>query len=160
MMWRSVVATFVLLWASHVWAAIDVYHFDSAEQEIQFQELSAALRCPKCQNNTIADSNAALAKDLRQKVYEMTKEGKSRQDIVDYMVARYGDFITYNPPLTLGTLILWVGPLLVLMFGLVMIWYCSRRSSLESHESDNWDSSKEERLNTLLARFEKEVNRK
>ena len=160
MMWRSVVAVFVLLWASHVWAAIDVYHFDSAEQEAQFQELSSTLRCPKCQNNTIADSNAALAKDLRQKVYEMTMEGKSRQDIVDYMVARYGDFITYNPPLTLGTLILWVGPFFVLLFGVVMMWHCSRRSLLESHDSEQWDSNKEERLNTLLAHAEKEVSRK
>jgi len=67
--------------------AIDVYDFDTPEQEAQFHELSNTLRCPKCQNNSIADSNAALAQDLRQKVYEMTKEGKSKGEIVDYMIA-------------------------------------------------------------------------
>ncbi|QSA19380.1 cytochrome c-type biogenesis protein CcmH, partial [Vibrio furnissii] len=88
-------------------AAIDVYDFESPEQETQFQELSNTLRCPKCQNNSIADSNAELAKDLRHKVYEMTKEGKSKSEIVDYMIARYGNFVTYNPPFTLSTAILW-----------------------------------------------------
>ncbi|MGL6172018.1 MAG: cytochrome c-type biogenesis protein, partial [Vibrio sp.] len=83
-------------------ATIEVYDFDTPEQEKQFQDLGATLRCPKCQNNTIADSNAELAQDLRQKVYEMTKEGKSKAEIVDYMIARYGNFVTYNPPLTIG----------------------------------------------------------
>ncbi|WP_044365812.1 cytochrome c-type biogenesis protein, partial [Vibrio fluvialis] len=102
-------------------AAIDVYDFDTPEQETQFQELSNTLRCPKCQNNSIADSNAELAKDLRHKVYEMTKEGKSKDEIVDYMIARYGNFVTYNPPFTLSTAILWLGPVSVLLIGFGVI---------------------------------------
>ncbi|MEF1184768.1 cytochrome c-type biogenesis protein, partial [Vibrio sinaloensis] len=74
-----------------VHAAIEVHEFDTLEQEQQFKELGNTLRCPKCQNNTIADSNAELAVDLREKVYEMTKAGKSKQEIIDYMIARYGN---------------------------------------------------------------------
>ena len=91
-------------------AAIEVYEFDNLEQEQQFKELGHTLRCPKCQNNTISDSNAVLAQDLRHKVYEMTKEGKSKDEIVDYMIARYSNFVTYNPPFTFATAILQLGP--------------------------------------------------
>ena len=160
MMWRTAFVAFLLFWAGSSLAAIDVYHFDSAQQEQQFQELSSTLRCPKCQNNTIADSNAALAQDLRHKVYEMTIQGKSRQEIIDYMVARYGDFITYNPPLTLGTLILWVGPLLVLMLGGVFIWRRHRLAAPDLGATQGWDSEKEARLQSLLASSDKNEGHK
>ena len=130
-------------------AAIDVYDFDTPEQEAQFHELSNTLRCPKCQNNSIADSNAALAQDLRQKVYEMTKQGKSRSEIVDYMIARYGNFVTYNPPLTLSTAILWVAPLSVLVVGFVVIVLRTKRRKA-SVEAGEWDENKEQRLKALL----------
>lgn len=132
-------------------AAIEVYDFDSPEQESQFQELSNTLRCPKCQNNTIADSNAALAQDLRHKVYEMTKQGQSKQEIIDYMTARYGDFITYNPPFTASTAILWLGPLAVLAIGFSVIVVRSRsRSKAAAGQGQQWDSAKEARLKALL----------
>jgi len=132
-------------------AAIEVYDFDSPEQENQFQELSNTLRCPKCQNNTIADSNAALAQDLRHKVYEMTKQGQSKQEIIDYMTARYGDFITYNPPFTASTAILWLGPLAVLAIGFSVIVVRSRgRSKAAAGQGQQWDSAKEARLKALL----------
>lgn len=100
-------------------APIEFHEFDNVDQEQQFKELSNTLRCPKCQNNTIGDSNAELAVDLRQKVYEMTKDGKSKQDIIDYMIARYGNFVTYNPPLTLATSTLgWS-----ICCGCVWIWF-------------------------------------
>lgn len=109
-------------------AAIEVFDFDTPAQEAQFQELSHTLRCPKCQNNSISDSNAELAKDLREKVYHMTKEGKNKQEIVDYMVARYGNFVTYNPPLTASTAILWLAPLLVIVIGFIFIIRRSTRN--------------------------------
>lgn len=117
----AVFAAMTLSLAAH--AAIEVYEFDNLEQEQQFKELSHTLRCPKCQNNTISDSNAELAQDLRHKVYEMTKEGKSKDEIVDYMIARYGNFVTYNPPFTVATAILWLGPLAVVLggFGLIVL---------------------------------------
>ncbi|WP_165311919.1 cytochrome c-type biogenesis protein [Vibrio ziniensis] len=130
-------------------AAIDVYDFDTQAQEAQFHELSNTLRCPKCQNNSIADSNAALAQDLRQKVYEMTKQGKSKDEIVDYMIARYGNFVTYNPPLTPSTAILWLAPISVLVVGLAMIIFRTKRRSRNVQAID-WDESKEQRLKALL----------
>lgn len=132
-------------------AAIDVYEFDNQEQEEQFKELSQTLRCPKCQNNTISDSNAELAKDLRVKVYEMTKEGKSRDEIVDYMIARYGNFVTYKPPFTVATAVLWLGPLLVVLFGFGLILNNSRKKVRKvEQEQQEWDENKEARLKALL----------
>ncbi|PCD88810.1 Cytochrome c-type biogenesis protein CcmH precursor [Vibrio mediterranei] len=133
-------------------AAIEVHEFDSLEQENQFKELNHTLRCPKCQNNTIGDSNAELAVDLRQKVYEMTKEGKSKQEIIDYMIARYGNFVTYNPPLTFATAILWVGPLFVVVFGFGLIVMRSRKNRVKQTEQagSEWSDEKEAQLKALL----------
>ncbi|MGF1762850.1 cytochrome c-type biogenesis protein [Aliivibrio kagoshimensis] len=149
----AILAISCLFFSVTAYAAIDVHTFDSAEQEEQFKSLSNTLRCPKCQNNTIADSNAGLAQDLRQKVYEMTKEGKSEQQIIDYMVARYGNFVTYDPPMTLATSILWLGPFSVLALGAGFIVIRSRNNSKKRKNpaSDEWDKDQEERLNSLLS---------
>ena len=133
-----------------VQAAIEVHEFDTLEQAQQFKELGNTLRCPKCQNNTIADSNAELAVDLREKVYEMTKAGKSKQEIIDYMIARYGNFVTYNPPFTAATAILWLGPISVVLIGFGFIFLRSRAKKATSQNEESWDQSKEERLNALL----------
>lgn len=79
-------------------ATTDVMPFKDEAQEQQFRQLTEQLRCPKCQNNSIADSNAMIATDMRRRVYDLMQEGKSRQEIIDYMVARYGNFVTYDPP--------------------------------------------------------------
>ena len=76
----SLLMLLCMLFAVPAMSAIEVFDFDNAQQEAQFQELSHTLRCPKCQNNSISDSNAELAKDLRLKVYQMTKDGKSKQE--------------------------------------------------------------------------------
>ncbi|EHB9505390.1 cytochrome c-type biogenesis protein CcmH [Salmonella enterica] len=89
-------------------ATTDVMPFKDEAQEQQFRQLTEQLRCPKCQNNSIADSNAMIATDMRRRVYDLMQEGKSRQEIIDYMVARYGNFVTYDPPLTPLTVLLWV----------------------------------------------------
>lgn len=146
-----IVGLFMMVSSFHAVAAIEIYDFDSPAQEQQFHQLTQTIRCPKCQNNTIGDSNAELAQDLRHKVYDMTKEGKSEQEIIDYMVARYGNFVTYNPPITLATAILWVAPLLVLTLGFSLVIVRSRnnrKSTLSA--SEKWDDEKEKRLNQLL----------
>lgn len=130
-------------------ATIEVYEFEDLQQEQQFKELGNTLRCPKCQNNTIADSNAELAQDLRHKVYEMTKQGKSKDEIVDYMIARYGNFVTYNPPFTVATSILWLGPLAVVLFGFGIIIMRSRKTKQVATD-EKWDQNKEQRLKALL----------
>jgi len=103
------------------WASIDVLNFTSPEQEKEYQQLTQELRCPQCQNNNIADSNATIAVDMRAKVFELLQEGKSKQQVVDYMVQRYGNFVTYDPPLTAATIMLWVLPLLLVLFGIVLV---------------------------------------
>ncbi|WP_413737755.1 cytochrome c-type biogenesis protein CcmH [Sodalis sp. RH21] len=111
-------------------AAIDTRQFASAEQEQQYRELTEQLRCPKCQNNSIADSNSIIAADMRTKVYQLMRQGQSRQQIIDYMVARYGNFVTYVPPLNPLTIFLWLGPLLVVVIGgLMVILRASRRGA-------------------------------
>ena len=102
-------------------ASIDVLNFTSQEQEKEYQQLTQELRCPQCQNNNIADSNATIAVDMRAKVFELLQEGKSKQQVVDYMVQRYGNFVTYDPPLTAATIMLWVLPLLLVLFGIALV---------------------------------------
>jgi len=83
--------------------------------------LSEKLRCLVCQNQTIADSNAELAQDLRRQIREQIAAGKSDQQIVDYMVARYGDFVLYQPPVKTTTLLLWAGPALLVAIGFIVL---------------------------------------
>lgn len=147
---RMLILFSTLLLAFTATAAIDVFEFDNEKQEEQFKELSQTLRCPKCQNNTISDSNAELAKDLRLKVYEMTKAGKSRDEIVDYMIARYGNFVTYKPPFTAATSILWLGPLFVVLLGFSLIIFNSRKKAKKVTKSAEWSAEKETRLKALL----------
>ena len=109
------------------YAKVDVYEFAVPTQGALYQELIAELRCLVCQNQNIADSNAELARDLRRKTYELVTQGKSKGEIVDYMTQRYGDFVLYKPPLNLSTLILWAGPFLALMVGVIVLVTVVRR---------------------------------
>ncbi|MGC6389018.1 cytochrome c-type biogenesis protein [Ewingella sp. S1.OA.A_B6] len=110
-------------------AAIDTYQFKSEAQEQQYRQITEQLRCPKCQNTSIAASDSIIAADMRTKVYQLLNEGQNRQQIVQYMVARYGNFVTYQPPVTPATLILWLGPLLFVMIGATVIVMRARRLS-------------------------------
>ncbi len=84
--------------------------------------LAHELRCLVCQNQTLADSNAPLAVDLRNQIREQLQGGASERDVIDYMVARYGDFVLYRPPLKATTLALWIGPFLLLFLGALLLW--------------------------------------
>ena len=110
-----------LLFSSVAFSAIDALNFSSSQQESDYHQLTQSLRCPQCQNNNIADSNATIAVDMRGKVFELLQEGKSKNDVVDYMVARYGNFVTYDPPMTASTLVLWIAPLLLVLLGVVFL---------------------------------------
>ena len=89
---------------------------------MQFTRLLRELRCLVCQNQDLADSNASLANDLRNEVYTLVKKGQSDDDIIHYLVARYGDFILFNPPIKATTLLLWFGPGAFLLLGLIIFW--------------------------------------
>lgn len=102
-------------------APIETFKFESAETEKIFHKLSEELRCLVCQNQNIAESNADLAKDLRLEIYNMLSEGKSEEEIVDFMVQRYGDYVLYRPPFKPMTWLLWFAPVLVFVFGLIYV---------------------------------------
>ena len=124
---RFLLGVLMLIVSGSALATIDVMQFKDEAQEQQFRQLTEQLRCPKCQNNSIADSNSMIATDLRQKVYELMQEGKSQKEIVDYMVARYGNFVTYDPPLTPLTVLLWVMPVVAIGLGGWIIFARTRR---------------------------------
>lgn len=113
-------------------AGVEYREFKNPEQEKIYNELIDELRCLVCQNQTIADSNADLAKDLRRQVHEMLQKGQTRQNIIDYMLSRYGDFVLYRPPLKSKTFILWVGPIIFLLLGLIVIFIYIRKKKSES----------------------------
>lgn len=106
--------------------AQEVLPFDNESQRQLYQELTAELRCPQCQNQNIADSNAIVAVDMRQKTYELVQQGKSRQQVLDYMINRYGDFVHYQPPVNRFTVWLWLLPALMLL-GLLIVGLLRRR---------------------------------
>ncbi len=103
--------------------AIDVYDFDTQEQEALYQQLAKELRCLVCQNQNLADSDAGLAKDLKNQVAEFVMAGQEAETIKQYMVDRYGDFVTYDPPMNASTLFLWFSPLLVFLIGGVILFF-------------------------------------
>ncbi len=113
-------------------AAIDAYQFDDAAQEERFRQLINELRCPKCQNQNIADSDAPLSKDLRQRVYELMEEGRDDAEIVDFLVERYGTFVTYRPPVNAVTGMLWFGPVLLVMGAAFCVGFWIRRRSRDA----------------------------
>ena len=112
------------------------YPFDNEIDKQRFEILAEELRCPKCQNQNLADSNAPVASDLRDKVYELMIEGQSDDEIVDYLVARYGDFVRYNPPVQQNTFFLWFGPGVMVLIGLMVIISLSRSGKKSQPLSD------------------------
>jgi len=108
-------------------AVIEAYEFDTAEQREQYQGLIAELRCLVCQNQNLADSNAELAQDLRKKTHEMVVDGKSDGEVLDYMQERYGDFVLYRPRFDSKTMLLWIGPFILLCITLLFLFVNIRR---------------------------------
>lgn len=102
-------------------AAGDVYPFESAEEEQRFRTLTSELRCPKCQNQTIADSNAPIAKDMRDEVYRMIQAGASNEEVTNALVDRFGEFVRYKPQIERRTLLLWATPLIAVLGGVLVV---------------------------------------
>ncbi|MGE8345757.1 cytochrome c-type biogenesis protein [Pseudomonas helleri] len=133
-------------------AAIDTYEFANDAERARFRELTQELRCPKCQNQDLADSNAPIATDLRREIFRMLGEGKDNQQIIDFMVDRYGDFVRYKPALTSKTVVLWFGPLALLVGGVVVIGVIvgRRRRTARAEASDTLSAEERQRLDSLL----------
>lgn len=123
-------------------------YFDNERLRERYQELTWELRCPKCQNQNIAGSNAPIAEDMRDKTYELLHLGYSDEEIVDYMIDRYSEFVTYQPRVTAGTIWLWLGPGLALLLGAVTVVWLARRSSRQTAEPIS--EAERQRLASLL----------
>jgi cytochrome c-type biogenesis protein CcmH len=122
----KIILLFLLL-LSPVANAVDTYQFNNPEKQAAYDSLVSELRCLVCQNQTIGDSNAELAADLRRQVYEMLQQGKSQAEIQQFMTDRYGDFVLYNPPFKAKTGLLWLGPVAFLAVGLLAVFLFTRR---------------------------------
>jgi cytochrome c-type biogenesis protein CcmH len=111
--------------------AIDPLPFKDRAEEVRFQNLTKQLRCLVCQNQDLADSDADLAKDLRKQVFDMMQSGKSDAEIKQYLVARYNDFVLYDPPLKPGTWLLWFTPLALVLAGAFAVIAILRRRAAQ-----------------------------
>jgi cytochrome c-type biogenesis protein CcmH len=135
------------LFSALAMAGVEVHEFKTPEQEQQYNRMIDELRCLVCQNQNLADSNAELAQDLRQEVYDMIQQGASDQEIIDFMVARYGDFVLYRPPLKSTTLLLWIGPFVILGIGvLALLLYIRKRRATQEPELKEAELEKARRL--------------
>ena len=112
--------------------AIDPLPFKDRAEEVRFQHLARQLRCLVCQNQGLADSDADLAKDLRKQVFDMMRAGKSDDEIKQYLVARYNDFVLYDPPLKPGTWLLWFLPLALVLIGAAVLWRILRQRTRQA----------------------------
>lgn len=116
--------------------AFDIYEFETPAQEQQYRKLITELRCPKCQNQSIGDSDADISEDMRRKTAELINEGKSNEEVVEYFRARYGDFVSYRPPMDATTVVLWFGPAVILLLGVVAVVFAVRRALQRNLEDD------------------------
>ena len=153
---RLPVCLLALLFAASVSAVIETYEFSSPELEQRYQDLSGELRCPKCQNQNIADSNAPIAKDLRKLLYQQLEEGASDAEIRDYMVARYGEFVRYRPSFSGVTIILWLAPALLLLAAAMIVVAVLRGRA--GRGGPELSAEEQRRLQELVTRAETEEN--
>ena len=149
-------AIIALCYLAPVNANINAYEFQDPATEQRFRNLIAELRCPKCQNQNLADSNAPLAQDLRQKVYDMIIEERQNNEIKDYLIQRYGDFVTYRPPLRPDTWLLWFGPFIIIL-SIALLLYRWIRKRNKANQPSALDANEQERLKQLLTTYGKEA---
>ncbi|MDR9424254.1 MAG: cytochrome c-type biogenesis protein [Marinobacter sp.] len=127
----------------------EVYDFDTRAEEQRYQQLIAELRCPKCQNQNIADSNAPISKDMRDQVYRMMKNDASNDEIVNALVSRFGEFVQYKPPVDRRTILLWAFPAIAVIGGFLVVagvvWRSRKRGQDEPELSEH-DKTRAERM--------------
>ena len=125
-------------------AVVETYQFSDPALELRYRKLSAELRCPKCQNQNIAESNAPISKDLRRILYEQLEAGSSDREILDYMSLRYGDFVRYRPVFSRETALLWMAPIAFLFFGLGFLWFVVKRGVRHARDETDLPSVSED----------------
>ncbi len=145
----------LLLMSAGALAVIETYEFSDPALEQRYQLLSTELRCPKCQNQNIADSNAPIAQDLRKLLYQQLEAGASDEQILDHMVARYGEFVRYRPRFAGATAVLWLAPFLLLAAGITIAVLTLRSRKVRTGEAASLSVDDEQRLRKLLGETEK-----
>lgn len=134
----------------------NVEGFDSLQEEQRYRDLTAELRCPKCQNQNIADSNAPIAKDMRDRVYQMMQDGASNEEIVGDLVGRFGEFVRYKPEVDRRTLLLWATPAIAVGIGLLAVASIIVRSRRRNGQKTVLTPEEQARVDRLLADKERE----
>jgi cytochrome c-type biogenesis protein CcmH len=138
-------------------ALIETYDFSNQELEERYHYLSEELRCPKCQNQNIADSDAPIAQDLRKLLHQQLEEGASDGEILEYMTARYGEFVRYRPRFSGITMLLWLAPVLLLLAGIgVLLAVLRSRPKSTASEVSQLSSEEQARLQSLLDKVERD----
>ena len=150
--WTLVLALLAIAFSLRAQAAIEAHDFDNDVQRQRYQSFIEEMRCPKCQNQNLAGSDSPISADLREKLYEMIKQGKSDKEIVDYMVDRYGDFILYRPRVSPVTYVLWITPGALLLIGIIVLVVMLRRGRRRELERSlqPLNDDEQHRLQSLL----------
>jgi len=135
-----------------------VYDFDSLSEEQRYQDLIAELRCPKCQNQNIADSNSPISKDMRNAVYQMMLDGASNEEIVESLVGRFGEFVKYKPDLDSRTFMLWATPAIAVLGGLLVVAGVVVRSRRAGTAAPALSAEEQARIDKMLANRDQNDN--
>ena len=139
----------MIFWSAQSLAVIETYEFSTPDLELRYKALSQELRCPKCQNQNIADSNAPISRDLRAIVHEQLEAGATNEEIIDFLVDRYGEFVRYRPGMDSNTLWLWSAPLILLGMAVAVVLTQFRKDRDRQTISSN-----AERANRLREKFD------
>lgn len=140
----------ILFAVNSTYSSDEPLKFNNLEHEQRYYALTEEVRCLVCQNQSLADSNAELAQDLRNEIYTMIVSGKQDKEIIQFLVERYGDFVLYRPPLKENTWLLWFGPFLFLLIGLSVAVIIIRKQSNANNVDTNIDEDQKQRLAELL----------
>lgn len=134
--------------------AVEIREFSDPGKQQAYENLVKILRCLVCQNQSLADSDADLAKDLRNEVYNIIQSGKSEEEAAKFLTDRYGDFVLYNPPLKPVTSLLWAGPFALLVGGMVFIWRLAKKRNAAREENAALSDEERRRLQALKKNLE------
>lgn len=134
---------------------VDTYEFKSPENQKRGLSLAHELRCPQCQNQNLIDSNSPVARDLRLEVYKMVDEGKGDDEIIEFMTSRYGEFVLYKPKMETKTYILWLGPVGLLLLGLIIGFIFIRKQRIGGATEPEISAEDQKALDALLKRDNK-----
>lgn len=158
---KSLLLVCSMLLAVSVIAQVDVFDFETAEQEDRFRQLANDFRCPMCQNANLTHSTGGVAADLRREIYNQIMDGRTDDEIEQFMLQRYGDFILYRPRLTVQTILLWFGPALFLLIGVWIAFGIIKRSAnkgtddpenvSDTVQPDDLTADEQARLDRLLS---------